>query len=288
MISSMTGFAAHTVSIGQASLAIEFKSVNQRYLEISFRLPEELRLLEFPIRDLASKRLARGKVECRINLTVQPAASPHIGLNGSILENLSLWQTQVRQHFADAAPLSTGEILRWPGLIQGTDPGFETLSAEVLAGAAHTLNTLVQSRQREGDKLRQHILARLADAELRVTALQTDLPRLAQSLREKLTQRLHDALGESAPERLSQEVTLFAQKMDIEEELARLATHFAEVRRVLEQDGVAGKRLDFLMQELHREANTLGAKSVTLETSSVSLDLKVLIEQMREQVQNIE
>jgi uncharacterized protein (TIGR00255 family) len=209
-------------------------------------------------------------------------------LNSAVLERLGQWQTQARQHFADAAPLSMGEILRWPGLIHDDGLPFDTLAAEVLAEAEHGLRELVQSRQREGDKLRRHILARLVDAEACVAALQADLPALARALRDKLTERLHAALGDAAPERLAQEVTLFAQKMDIEEELARLGAHFSEVRRVLEQSGPAGKRLDFLMQELHREANTLGSKSVTLQTSGASLELKVLIEQMREQVQNIE
>ena len=288
MTASMTGFAAQTLSLGHASLAIELKSVNQRYLEIGFRLPEELRTLESPIRDLIGKRLARGKVECRMSLTALPAASPHIGLNATILENLLRWQSEVKHRFAEAAPLSAGEILRWPGLIQGADLPADTLAAQALAGVEHALNDLVQTRIREGDKLKQHILSRLAEAERRVAGLQADMPALALVQREKLTQRLREALGETVQDRLAQELALFAQKMDVEEELSRLNTHFSEVRRVLDQGGVVGKRLDFLMQELHREANTLGAKSLTLETSKVSLELKVLIEQMREQVQNIE
>lgn len=288
MTASMTGFAAHTFNLGSHRFSIECKSVNQRFLEISLRLSEELRGLEFPIRDLIGQRLARGKVECRIDLASAPAASSHIGLNDDILETLSRWQSGVQQHFADAAPLSVNQILRWPGLIQSSELPIDELSTPLLAGVAQVLDDLVQTRLREGSKLRLHILQRLATAEDRVNTLRANLPELARTLREKLTMRLQDALNEAAPERLAQEVALFAQKMDIEEELVRLTTHFSEVRRVLDQDGIAGKRLDFLMQELQREANTLGAKSVALETSRVSLDLKVLIEQMREQVQNIE
>jgi uncharacterized protein (TIGR00255 family) len=164
----------------------------------------------------------------------------------------------------------------------------ETLNDAVLAGVRETLDELLESRQREGAKLRQHILDRLAAAEAQVAGLQPLLPTLAAAQRERLAERLRDALGEAGHERLAQEVALAAQKADIDEEVSRLSTHFAEVRRVLNQAGAVGKRLDFLMQELHREANTLGSKSVAAETSRVSLELKVLIEQMREQVQNIE
>lgn len=287
MIASMTGFAAHTLNLGHTSLAIEVKSVNQRFLEIGFRLPEELRSLEFAIRDAIGKRIHRGKVECRMTLTALPAQSSHIGLNGKILENLANWQDDVKSRFPDAAPLSTGEILRWPGLLQNGEP-IDTLAKQALAGVELALDELVQSRYREGEKLARHILSLLEQAENGVVSLRGYLPALSRQLREKLTRRIEEALGENSHERMAQEVALFAQKMDIEEELARLSTHFAEIRRVLGTGGVAGKRLDFLMQELHREANTLGAKSLTIETSRVSLDLKVLIEQMREQIQNIE
>jgi uncharacterized protein (TIGR00255 family) len=285
---SMTGFAAHTLNLGSAYLAIELKSVNQRYLEIGFRLSEELRALEPPIRDLIGGRLTRGKVECRMSLTALPAAMLHIGLNEAILENLARWQSEVRDRFADAAPLSTGEILRWPGLIQGAELASDTLATLALAGVEQALEELVQTRRREGGKLKQHILSRLAEAERLVAGLRPGMPARIQAQREKLAARLREALGETGHERLAQEVALFAQKIDVEEELSRLATHFSEVQRVLDQGGAIGKRLDFLMQELHREANTLGSKSAAVETTQASLELKVLIEQMREQVQNIE
>lgn len=288
MTASMTGFAAHTLNLGAHSIAIEFKSVNHRTLEIGFRLPEELRTLEFPIRDLISKRLARGKVECRIGLTLLPVTSSLIGLNPDILERLSRWQTTVRQGFAEAAPLTVNEILQWPGLIQTADQPLASLAEQIVVGVEMALNEFVLSRLREGDKLKQHILLRLNEAEQRLDALSAVWPGLADTLQHKLHQRLQQALGDTATERIAQEVALYAQKMDIDEERVRLATHIAEVRRVLEGGGVVGKRLDFLMQELHREANTLGAKSLLLELTQVSLDLKVLIEQMREQVQNLE
>lgn len=284
----MTGFAAHSLNLDHASVNIDLRSVNQRFLELNFRLGDEFRALEPQLRELINLRLARGKVECRISLNVLPVASLDNGLNPAILERLAQWQADVLQRLPDSAPLSVNDVLRWPGAVQSTALLQDALNEASLAGMRATLDELVESRQREGAKLKQHILDRLAAAEAQVASLAPLLPALAAAQREKLTERLHDALGEAGHERLAQEIVLAAQKADIDEELSRLTTHFAEVRRVLEQTGAVGKRLDFLMQELHREANTLGAKSVAVETSRVSLELKVLIEQMREQVQNIE
>lgn len=284
----MTGFAAHSLNLDHASVNIDLRSVNQRFLELNFRLGDEFRALEPQLRELINLRLARGKVECRISLHVLPVASLDNGLNPAILERLAQWQADVLQRLPDSAPLSVNDVLRWPGAVQSTALLQDALNEASLAGVRATLDELVESRQREGAKLKQHILDRLAAAEAQVASLAPLLPALAAAQREKLTERLHDALGEAGHERLAQEIVLAAQKADIDEELSRLTTHFAEVRRVLEQTGAVGKRLDFLMQELHREANTLGAKSVAVETSRVSLELKVLIEQMREQVQNIE
>ncbi|HET9463725.1 MAG TPA: YicC/YloC family endoribonuclease [Thiobacillus sp.] len=288
MTASMTGFAAHSLNLDHASVNIDLRSVNQRFLELHFRLGDEFRALEPQLRELINQRLARGKVECRISLNVLPAASLDSGLNPAILERLAHWQADVLKRLPDSAPLSVNEVLRWPGAVQSAALSQDALNEATLAGVRATLDELVESRQREGAKLKQHILDRLAAAEAQVASLEPLLPALAAAQREKLTERLHDALGEAGHERLAQELVLAAQKSDIDEELSRLTTHFGEVRRVLDQAGAIGKRLDFLMQELHREANTLGSKSVAVETSRVSLELKVLIEQMREQVQNIE
>lgn len=288
MTTSMTGFAAHSLNLDHASVNIDLRSVNQRYLELHFRLADEFRALEPQLRELIQQRLARGKVECRIGLAMLSAASLDNGLNPDILERLAHWQADVLQRLPGSPPLSVNEILRWPGAMQSGALSQEALNEAALAGIRATLDELVESRQREGAKLKQHILDRLAAAEAQVAGLQPLLPTLAAAQRDRLAERLRDALGEAGHERLAQEVALAAQKADIDEELSRLATHFSEVRRVLNQTGAVGKRLDFLMQELHREANTLGSKSVAVETSRVSLELKVLIEQMREQVQNIE
>jgi uncharacterized protein (TIGR00255 family) len=288
MTTSMTGFAAQSLNLDHASVNIDLRSVNQRYLELHFRLSDEFRGLEPQLRELIQHHLARGKVECRINLIAHAAGPQDNGLNPAILERLSLLQAEVLLHLPNSAPLSVNDILRWPGAVQTATLSQETLSEATLAGVRATLDELVASRQREGAKLKQHILDRLGAAEAQVAGLQPLLPALAAAQRERLTERLRDALGEAGHERLSQEVALAAQKADIDEELSRLTAHFSEVRRVLEQKNAVGKRLDFLMQELHREANTLGSKSAAAETSRASLELKVLIEQMREQVQNIE
>lgn len=288
MTASMTGFAARSLNLDHASVNIDLRSVNQRFLELHFRLADEFRSLEPQLRELINQRLARGKVECRISLNQLSAASQDNGLNPAILERLAHWQADVLQRLPDSPPLSVNDILRWPGAVQSATLSQEVLNETALAGMRETLDELAESRQREGAKLKQHILDRLAAAEAQVAGLQPLLPALATAQRERMAERLRDALGEAGHERLAQEVALAAQKADIDEEISRLTTHFAEVRRVLNQAGAVGKRLDFLMQELHREANTLGSKSVAVETSRVSLELKVLIEQMREQVQNIE
>ncbi|MFN3545192.1 MAG: YicC/YloC family endoribonuclease [Thiobacillus sp.] len=288
MTASMTGFAARTLHVKPVSVSIDLRSVNQRYLELHFRLADEVRPLEPQLRDLIQRRLARGKVECRIGITASAADAQSNGVNVAILERLAQWQAEVQARLPAATPLSVGEVLRWPGAVGAGEVSADTLGDAVLAGVREALDELVETRRREGAKLRQHILDRLAAAEAEVASLKPLLPALAAAQRDKLAERLREALGEAGHERLAQEVALAAQKADIDEELARLATHFTEVRRVLDQPGAVGKRLDFLMQELHREANTLGSKSVAVETSRVSLELKVLIEQMREQVQNIE
>ena len=288
MTTSMTGFAAHSLTLEHASVNIDLRSVNQRYLELHFRLADEFRILEPQLRELLQHRLARGKVECRIGIAPLCASSQDNGLNPGILERLAGWQAEIRARLPEAAPLAVSDVLRWPGAVPTATQSQDTLAEAALAGMRTTLDELVDSRRREGAKLRQHILDRLAAAEAQVAALKPLLPALAAAQQDKLATRLREALGEAGHERLAQEIALVAQKLDIDEELSRLDTHFAEVRRVLDQPGAVGKRLDFLMQELHREANTLGSKSAAVETSRASLELKVLIEQMREQVQNIE
>lgn len=288
MISSMTGYASHSASISKAHLVIDLRSVNQRYLEISFRLPEELRAMEPAIREAIAGRLSRGKVECRMTYTPLPEAYLDIGLNGTILESLAQWQKEIQARFPAASSLDVSDILNWKGVLATDEQSDRDASAPVLSELERALEDLTASRQREGEKLKLHILERLAGVENCVSEARKLLPGVMAAWQEKLANRLKEALCDTASDRLAQEFALFAQKSDVDEELSRLGSHISEVRRTLDKGGAAGKRLDFLMQEMHREANTLGSKSVSTETTRISVELKVLIEQMREQVQNIE
>jgi TIGR00255 family protein len=288
MIFSMTGYATHTAAVGRALVTIDLRSVNQRYLEIGFRLPDELRAQEPAIREAIVQRLSRGKIECRISQTPLPEAAQDIGLNDAILESLARWQGEVRKRFPDAAPLAVAEILRWNGALALPEGETTDVALELLAAVGAALDDLAASRQREGEKLQKHIVERLDRAETLIAEAAGLLPGILSAYQEKLAARLKEALGEPANERLAQEFALFAQKIDVDEELSRFSTHIKEVRRILDKGGAVGKRLDFLMQELNREANTLGSKSVSPETTRISVELKVLIEQMREQIQNIE
>ncbi|HET9700492.1 MAG TPA: YicC/YloC family endoribonuclease [Burkholderiales bacterium] len=288
MILSMTGYAALSRELPFGTLNLELRSVNHRYLDIQFRMPDELRPLETALRELLGAELRRGKVDCRIGFTATPAAQSATQLNQELLARLADFDRQVRAALPDAAPLRAVDVLRWPGMF-----GPETLPAEALRDACLDLarsavTELSATRQREGAKLKAIVADRAGKVRALTAAVAPRMPALVASYKEKLVTRLKEALGGLDDERLHQELSLFAAKIDVDEELSRLGTHLDELLRVLEAGGAAGKRLDFLMQELHREANTLGSKSVDAEVSRVSMEMKVLIEQMREQVQNIE
>jgi len=288
MIVSMTGFAAVAAELPGLSLAVELRSVNHRYLDVAVKLPDELRALEPGLRERIAAELKRGKVECRVALARAAAGAADVAIDKARVARLAAAAAEIRQLVPDAASLSAAEILRWPGVL--TEP---SVAPEALADAIHrlvdqALADLAAARAREGAKLQAVLLARCADIEAQVARVAPRIPALHAAYVEKLGARLKEAGLDPSEERLKQELALFATKIDIAEEVARLATHVTEVRRVLAQGGSAGKRLDFLAQELHREANTLGSKSVDAELSQASLELKVAIEQMREQVQNIE
>ena len=288
MIVSMTGFAAVAADLPGASIAVELRSVNHRYLDVTVKLPEELRSLETPLREALAAGIARGKVECRVSLArTSPGAA---GLVGRPAAGRRAGRRRGRRRPADAGggPLSVAEILRWPGVLAEPSVAPEELSGRVqdLVGAA--LADLDASRAREGAKLAAMLDERCAAIETQVARVAPRIPAIHAAYVDKLGARLREAGADPGEDRLKQELALFATKVDVAEEVSRLGAHVAEVRRVVAAGGSAGKRLDFLMQELHREANTLGSKSVDTELSQASLELKVLIEQMREQVQNIE
>lgn len=287
-IYSMTGYAVAARELPTGALTVEIRAVNNRYLDIQFRLPEELRAVEPALRELLAAKLTRGKIECRVSLTASAVANLAPELNGAMLQQLAALNAQVLKVLPQAGSLRAADVLRWPGML-----GADTLPAEAVRNAcrevtATALDEFMAARAREGAKLREAILERATAIEQKVTAVAPRMPAAIAAFQEKLNTRLKEAMVNTDDERIRQEIVLYAGKIDVDEELTRLKTHMAELRRILGKGGSAGKRLDFLMQELNREANTLGAKAADIEITQASMDLKLLIEQMREQIQNIE
>ncbi len=288
MILSMTGFAAAICDIPGGQLTLELRAVNHRFLDLQLRLPEELRILDPQLREQIAARIGRGKVECRISINQTGSSAPSLELNTELLERLLAVVGTLKAQVPGTKDLSTGELLRWPGMLVGDGISPEAMQQRVLDALPALLADFNATRAREGEKLAQVLLDRLQQIEAIVARVRPHMLEVLAAWREKLGGRLREALGSVDEDRIKQEFALFAQKIDIDEELERLSTHVAEVRRVVERGGIVGKRLDFLMQELNREANTLGSKSVSPTTTQASVELKVLIEQMREQIQNLE
>ncbi len=288
MICSMTGYAVRTRDLERGTLQLELKSVNSRYLDFHFRVADDLRAIEMPLRELLAKRLTRGKIECRLSFNAAAARGEQLQLNPELLQTLAALSAQVRSQLPEAAPLSVNEALRWPGMFgeQGID--FAAVGAEVLALANTVLDEFTASRAREGAKLAQMIGERVDAMRRIVREVAPCIPEAQALFTDKLRQRLVEALGNASDDRILQEVAVFATRIDVAEELSRLNTHLDEVERILKAGGACGKRLDFLMQELNREANTLASKSALTEVSQAAMELKLLIEQMREQIQNLE
>ncbi len=288
MIRSMTGFAAIAAELPGVALAVELRSVNHRYLDLQLRLPDELRGLEAALRLRILTELTRGKVECRISLARPAAGAAGLAVDLARVGQLARAAADVTKGAPGATPLSVGEILRWPGVLAEPSVPPDELAAHAGRLVDQALADFSASRAREGMKLVATLVERCAAIELQVARVVPRIPAIHAAYAEKLGARLREAGLDADQDRLKQELALFATKVDVAEELSRLETHVAEVRRVLAAGGSVGKRLDFLMQELHREANTLGSKSVDAQLSQASLEIKVLIEQMREQVQNLE
>ena len=288
MIYSMTGYAARTLDVEHGALHLELKSVNSRYLDFQFRVCEELRAVEPALRELFSARLTRGKLECRVSYAAATARVRAQTLNADLLQRLRSFEAQVCSELPQAAPLAVADVLRWPGMFGDDSLDSEALVRSCLVLAKDALDDFSASRAREGEKLAAVILERVARMRELVRDVAPRIPVAQAAFQDKLKQRLIDAIGSADDERIRQEVAVFAVRIDVAEELARLSTHLDEVERVLKAGGASGKRLDFLMQELNREANTLGSKSVVSEVSQTAMELKLLIEQMREQIQNLE
>lgn len=286
MIASMTAFGRLEHSMDWGNAIWEIRTVNHRYLEMIVRLPEEVRMLEPVVRQRIAKHLKRGKVDCTLRFEQGDNTGEdlpvNLGLARKVIDAADSLPLENR------APINPVDILRWPGVIGRGSVDMDTISDNLLAQLDSTLAIIVETREREGEKIRTMLLERCDNALDRVTGIRKLLPDIVNGIRERYLSRAREHQLELDNERLEQEMLLLAQKMDVAEELDRLETHINEVQRVLDQDEPVGRRLDFLMQEMNREANTLGSKSASIDTTNTSVELKVLIEQMREQIQNVE
>jgi len=288
MPQSMTGFATAAIVVAPHQLAWEIRSVNHRFLDFSVRLPEELRHLEPRLRELLGTGISRGKVDGTLKIQPLAGASEKTELDADVLATLKALQARLREEFSEAAPLAVGELLRWPGLLREPQRAAEDLAESAVACFVTAAEALARARAREGERIAGLLEQRCAAI---VDLLATVRPRLgaAQTLhREKLAERLDKLDVVLQPERLEQELALIVQRLDVTEEIDRIESHIGEIRTVLARPGPIGRRLDFLIQELNREANTFGSKVQDEELTRHAVDLKVLIEQMREQVQNLE
>jgi uncharacterized protein (TIGR00255 family) len=287
MILSMTGYANTSADFASGSLTLELRAVNHRYLDIQLRMPDELRSFEGSLRELIAAKLQRGKVECRINYVARDTLGGTT-LNRDLLLQLSIWNKEVQAALPDARSLSVADVLRWNGMLATPSASADELRTTLLSLMQTALQEFSASRAREGEKLKDFLPVRLEKIEALRTEVMPHVPAAIAAYEARLINRLTDALQNAEDERIRQEITLFASKIDVDEELSRLASHLTEMRRILNLGGAVGKRLDFLMQELNREANTLGSKSVDAEVSRTAMEMKILIEQMREQIQNLE
>jgi len=293
----MTGYAVATSEGAAGTLTIEIKSVNSRFLDLQFRINDELRALEPELRAAIMAAVTRGKVEARLSFGRKASGGTQV-LNRELLADLARLQAEVTRHFASAPLMTVAELLRWPGVIEESHLNQASLQADVAALATKTIAAFIDSRRREGAALEAMLIQRIDTMEAIVKRITPLIPQVIAQFQQKAVERMQEALGlagnasalsrQEVFERIRQEVTLYGIRIDVSEELSRLSAHLAETRHILKKGGQVGKRLDFMMQELNREANTLGAKASVKELADASMELKLLIEQMREQVQNLE
>lgn len=287
-IHSMTGYAALERDLGPARISLELKSVNGRFLDLNFRCAEELRFLEMPLREKLAVAIGRGKLDCRLYLQPNSGVAPQLAPNFALVQQLGSLETQVRAVLLGAPPLTVAEVLRWPGVLAADAVSPERLQSECFALFETVLADFLASRAREGARLADILRERAARMRAEIAKVEPLVPVAIADYTERLAAKLREAVANLDEDRIRQEIGVFAAKIDVAEELARLVTHLSEVERVLDKGGAVGKRLDFLTQELNREANTLASKSVSAAVTAIALELKLLIEQVREQVQNLE
>jgi uncharacterized protein (TIGR00255 family) len=288
MIHSMTGYAVASTETPRGTLSLELRSVNSRFLDLQFRVADELRALEPVLREMITARLARGKVDCRLFFAAGTARPGRQSLNPAALEELARLAAQAAQALPGVGALRMADVLRWPGVLSESTLDEEQTRATVDRLGSKALDELLAAREREGARLSAIVRERLTEMRRRLSEVAPLVPEALAAYQHKLAQRLRDAIGSADDERIRAELAVFGTKTDVDEELSRLTTHLDESERALAQGGAVGKRLDFLAQELNREANTLASKAATQKISDCALELKLLIEQMREQVQNIE
>lgn len=288
MLKSMTAFARQQFAAEWGNVTWEIKSVNQRFLEPNFRMPESFRHLEFELRNLLRKRLNRGKLDCTLRIEMNPKHAGRMKLDQEMAQQLLTAHEELQVLAQDNQSPDLVQMMRWPGLLQQEEADTDTMEKDVKQAFSQAVDQLIEVRQREGEALADIIEQRLNGISAEVTKVEEHMPEVMQWQRERITNRFEEAKVELDSERLEQELVFLAQKLDVAEELDRLNTHVTECLRLLKDKGPVGRRLDFLMQEFNREANTLGSKSINAAITSSAVEIKVLIEQMREQVQNIE
>lgn len=288
MIHSMTAFTRIQTQGEWGSLVCEMRSINHRFLEINLHLPEMLRGLEMQVRELIREHLKRGKIECNIRYQPGNDETSFFTVNASLVKEISRASDEVANIFRNASAPSPIDILKFPGVLETKEGDFEVLQNQLHQLLEKALADLIAARAREGEELKQLFLQRTQLMREELAKVRQRLPQVIEEQQERLKKRFADAKVELDPTRLEQEMVIFAQKLDVAEEIDRTETHINEIHRILKQGGASGRRLDFLMQELNREANTLGSKSSDSIVTHAAVELKVLIEQMREQVQNIE
>ena len=288
MIHSMTAYGRTEDKKNDNSIACEIRTINHRYLEISIRMPEELRSLEQKIRENISQKLKRGKIDCNIRIDKNTSKNDPLLINQDVLKKVIDAAENTSINLSNPSALSALDLIQWPGVLEKDSLEPTKINKSILKLLGQTLDVVIDTRKREGEKIKKMLVQRCSKIKKIVSNTQKKMPMIQKKLREKLKQRAKELVNELDNDRLEQELLFISQKMDIAEEIDRLLAHTEEVERVLDQSGPIGRRLDFLMQELNRESNTLGSKSNHLHTSNASVELKVLIEQMREQIQNIE
>lgn len=300
-VRSMTAYATTTAETEAGTLTIELKSVNSRFLDLQFRMNDEFRQYESAFREAIMQQVKRGKVECRLSYGKGERNVSSLRLNRALFEELMKLQTEVQDLDGNAINMRVSEILAWPGMIQEAVPDQDLLRVQVNSVLAATVKAFTQEREREGQALSEALLAKVSEMQAIVARIEPLLPQVLEQFKQKSIERMQEALGiaiegavpqtmtqQEAAERIRQEVTLYGMRIDVAEELARLKIHLDEIHEIFSKGGLVGKRLDFMLQELNREANTLGSKAAIKELSDASIDLKLLIEQIREQVQNLE